>query len=214
MYDFYRMSTDQYVGKYGQGVSGRQATLMLAAHNFSVILENIRFQRRKLNNTNLIASAGDDYNPFNYQKSVAGGDLTLVSLLAHYMEGSGDEYFLNEDSFEDLVIEMYQKGRLNPEGAGLINSASGLSGLWKLDFSAYGTKYENAVGSGTLYFNKSGIVGYSDKWNFSHCEVLSTSQHVDEGMKHHCNARMHQNKVMMPANKGMRPQRKAKIHRY
>jgi hypothetical protein len=44
----------------------------------------------------------------------------------------------------------------------------GMKGLYKIDVSGYNTNlsYPVAVGSATLYFNSSGIVGYSDYWNF------------------------------------------------
>jgi len=60
---------------------------------------------------------------------------------------------------------MKAEGRLN----GLkkhFEHVPSIPGLYKVSVWTYGTSYQWAVGSGDLYYNKTGYVGYSDYWNF------------------------------------------------
>ncbi len=85
------------------------------------------------------------------------------NVVYHYMFGGGEDYKLSEEAFNSLVISMYNENSLHPENV----HYSGYSDIYVLEFSAYGSDYENTVGYGAFYIQRGkGIVGYSDQWNF------------------------------------------------
>lgn len=91
------------------------------------------------------------------------GKLSAPSLYEHYLGGSGSDYRLTDQSFNDFIYEMQVQGK-NPAKA---DPVPGVDGLFQVTVNSYGTKYENAVGLATVYVNKDGkAVGYSDWWNF------------------------------------------------
>jgi len=101
------------------------------------------------------------------QPKDTGGALNPFALMMHYMGGSGDAYLLSRKAFMELITTMYMK-----KGGGIDfrngKPVPGIEGLYQVGISAYHTNlsYPVAVGSATLYYNSSGIVGYSDYLNF------------------------------------------------
>jgi RHS repeat-associated protein len=116
------------------------------------------------NELNSLGSQTDLFAGPGVQK--LGGILDLPNLLTHYTAGQGRNYFISESSFKELISELNVNNKIKFDSK-TISKAPGNSGLFQIGVSAYGTSFENAVGYATLYFNKNGIVGYSDWWNFN-----------------------------------------------
>ena len=111
----------------------------------------------------LTVSAGNSYFGSMGVAQSNGGDLALTPLLSHYVGGSGSNYVMNESSFNGVVALVATTNGINFKvGTAVPN----VKGLYKVDVSTYGTKYANAAGYATLYYNNTGVVGYSDWWNF------------------------------------------------
>jgi hypothetical protein len=94
-----------------------------------------------------------------------GGPLAASSLLGHYLGGRGGDYFITKNEFNAFLNTMKQSGeldRIRNKGIPVPN----VEGLYQVTVNTYGTKYENAVGLGTLHYNQTGIIGFSDWWNF------------------------------------------------
>ena len=102
------------------------------------------------------------------QQLSPNGELDLSMLLGFYVGNGGGgkaDFILSKSAFDGFVNEMKKGGRIKIKKGTPVPS---VKGLYQIQVSAYGTPYENAVGTGTLYFNSTGIVGYSDYWNFDH----------------------------------------------
>lgn len=80
-------------------------------------------------------------------------------------EGGKGEFILSKSAFNGFINSMRAYGRIHTDQGKPVSS---VKGLYSVAVNSYGTPYENAVGTGTLYFNSTGIVGYSDYWNFDH----------------------------------------------
>jgi hypothetical protein len=76
---------------------------------------------------------------------------------------SGADFNLSKEDFDMLYATMFIEKRLDTKQ---LQEVRGIPGLYKLDFSAYDTKYENTTGSAVFFYNAKGVVGFGDKWNF------------------------------------------------
>jgi hypothetical protein len=106
---------------------------------------------------------GKKKKPANSSSKKEGNCLCVGGLIVHYSFGGGENYYIDEKSFNSLIAELYRSNKLDFKYAVKV---PGVEGLYQIQISAYETSFANAVGFATLYFNNKGFVGYSDWWNF------------------------------------------------
>lgn len=99
------------------------------------------------------------------QGGAGPGILQPFVLWRHYREGNGDPYVLSHKEFKSFIIDMMMNRKIDQRNG---IPVPGMKGLYQIGVSAYNIKfdYTYAVGQATLYYNSTGIVGYSDWWNF------------------------------------------------